>query len=299
LSAGRPAPKVVERGLRGRWRRLAFGLATVIGLKPRGFFIPYRHAAGLPPAGARGGYPWLEGLMAARRADFSLLLESLAPLPSAPRRARWDQDWFPRLDAAVAYAMVRDKCPGRIVEVGSGHSTRFMAEAIADAGLKTRLIAIDPAPRAGIAATGAEAIPAVVPACGEAPFAGLAAGDILFIDSSHVLMPGSDVDFLVNRILPGLPAGALVHFHDVFLPDDYPLHWAWRGYNEQLAVAALLAGGGWRVVFASHYAATRMTEEVAASAAGSLPLLPGAEESSLWIERLAGADSTSSPRCSG
>jgi len=285
LSVGRPAPKVVERG-RGRWRRLAFGLATVVGLKPRGFFIPYRHAASLPPAGARGGYPWLEGLMAARHADFSRLLQGLAPLPSAPRRARWDQDWFPRLDAAVAYAMVRDKRPGRIVEVGSGHSTRFMAEAIADADLKTRLIAIDPAPRAGIAGTGAETIPTTVPACGEAPFAALAAGDILFIDSSHVLMPGSDVDFLVNRILPGLPAGAVVHFHDVFLPDDYPARWAWRGYNEQLAVAALLAGGGWRVVFASHYTATRMTEEVAASAAGSLPLLPGAEESSLWIERL-------------
>jgi len=287
LSAGRPAPKVVESSLRGRWRRFIFGLATVVGLKPRGFFIPYRHAAGLPPAGARGGYPWFEGLMASRRADFSRLLQGLAPLPSAPRHARWDQDWFPRLDAAVAYAMVRDRRPGRIVEVGSGHSTRFMAEAITQAGLKTRLTAIDPAPRAGIAATGAEAIPTTVPACGEAPFAELAAGDILFIDSSHVLMPGSDVDFLVNRILPGLPVGSLVHFHDVFLPDDYPAHWAWRGYNEQLAVAALLAGGGWRVIFASHYAATRMAEAVAASAAGSLPLLPGAEESSLWIERLA------------
>jgi predicted O-methyltransferase YrrM len=226
-------------------------------------------------------------MMTARRADFGRLLESLAPLPSAPRYARWDQDWFPRLDAAMAYAMVRDRRPARIVEVGSGHSTRFMAEAIADAGLKTRLTAIDPAPRANIAATGAKMIATVVPACGEALFDELAAGDILFVDSSHVLMPGSDVDFLVNRILPKLPAGTLVHFHDVFLPDDYPAHWAWRGYNEQLALAALLAGGGWRVIFASHYAATRMTEEVAASAAGSLPLLPGAEESSLWIERLA------------
>jgi len=52
-------------------------------------------------------------------------------------------------------------------------------------------------------------------------------------------------------------------------------------------VAALLAGGGWRVVFASHFAASRMAEEVAASAAGAMPLLAGAKESSLWIERLA------------
>jgi len=289
LSAGRPVPRLLDKGFwgRGRWRRLVFGLATVLGVKPRGFFIPYRHAADLAPAGARGSYPWLDTLMAQRRADFGRLLQSLAPLPVAPRHARWDQDWFQRLDAAVAYAMVRDRRPGRIVEVGSGHSTRFMAEAIADAGLASELTSIDPAPRADIAATGAKAIRAVAPACGEAPFAGLGAGDILFIDSSHVLMPGSDVDFLVNRVLPKLPAGALVHFHDVFLPDDYPAEWAWRGYNEQLAVAALLAGGGWRVVFASHFAASRMAEEVAASAAGAMPLLAGAKESSLWIERLA------------
>lgn len=283
MSAGRPAPRLFDRG---RWRRLALGLPTVLGLKPRGFFIPYRHAAGLPPAGACTSYQWLEALLAARRDDFRRLLQNLAPLPMAPRCARWNQDWFARLDGAMAYAVVRDRRPRRIVEVGSGHSTRFMAEAIADAGLETILTSIDPAPRANIAATGARSIRAVVPTCGEAPFAGLGSGDILFVDSSHVLMPGSDVDFLINRILPRLPAGALVHFHDVFLPDDYPAAWAWRGYNEQLGVAALLAGGGWRVLFASHYAATRMAEEVATSAAGALPLLAGAEESSLWIERL-------------
>ena len=117
------------------------------------------------------------------------------------------------------------------------------------------LIAIDPAPRADIAKTGARTIATSVPACGMAPFAGLAAGDLLFIDSSHVLMPGSDVDFLLNQILPGLPAGVLVHVHDIFLPDGYPAEWAWRGYNEQLGVAALLTGGAWRLLFASRYAA--------------------------------------------
>ena len=57
-------------------------------------------------------------------------------------------------------------------------------------------------------------------------------------------MPGTDVDFLLNRILPALPAGVLVHVHDVFLPDDYPADWEWRGYNEQLGVAALIQGRG-------------------------------------------------------
>src|SRR5204863_425837 len=65
--------------------------------------------------------------------------------PPAPR---WDQDWFPRLDAAAAYTMVRTLGPKRIVEVGCGHSTRFMARAVADGRLATSIIAIDPAPRA-------------------------------------------------------------------------------------------------------------------------------------------------------
>lgn len=255
-----------------------------MGLSRRGFFIPYRHADSLPPPGAAGAYPWIEALFASRRTDFQKLVGDLGDLPRQPKAARWNQDWFPRLDAAMAYALVRDRRPARIVEVGSGHSTRFMAAAIAEAGLPTRLTAIDPQPRADIAATGALTIRQTLPQCGEAPFAELGAGDMLFIDSSHVLMPGSDVDFLINRILPRLPAGILLHIHDIFLPDDYPAGWAWRGYNEQLAVAALLAGAGWRVIFASHFAATRMAAEVAASPAGAFPLEPGSFESSLWLE---------------
>jgi len=182
--------------------------------------------------------------------------------------------------------LTRDRRPARIVEVGSGHSTRFFARAIADGGIATRLTAIDPAPRAQLSGLAVEWLRGAVPSVGMAPFAALAAGDFLVIDSSHVLMPGSDVDFLINRLLPSLPPGVLVHLHDIFLPDDYPAEWDWRGYNEQLAVAALMAGGDWQVRFASHYVATRLADAVAASAVAPLPLVAGARESSLWIERL-------------
>src|SRR4051812_6335364 len=72
-----------------------------------------------------------------------------ADSPPAPR---WNQDWFPRLDAAAAYAIVRMTGPRCIVEVGSGHSTRFLARAAADGALETQITCIDPAPRASIAA---------------------------------------------------------------------------------------------------------------------------------------------------
>ena len=100
-------------------------------------------------------------------------------------------------------------------------------------------------------------------------------------------MPGSDVDLLLNRVLPQLAPGVLVHLHDIFLPDPYPPEWAWRGYNEQVAVACLLHGGGYALRFASHYLATRHAPRLAAGVIGELPLSPGAFESSLWLEKLA------------
>jgi hypothetical protein len=93
------------------------------------------------------------------------------------------------------------------------------------------------------------------------------------------------VDRLLNHVLPGLPAGALVHVHDVFLPDDYPADWAWRGYNEQLAIAALLQGGGWQPLFASHFVATRHADWLTSGVVARLPLAPGAREASLWLRK--------------
>ncbi len=274
-------------------RCLRFGLATVLGLAKRGFFIPYRYADTLPPPGARPSYRAMEALFDAHRAEFVALIDGLdgyadafaAIGPDDPPAPRWNQDWFPRLDAAVAYALVRRGAPARIVEVGSGHSTRFMARAVADGGLATRITAIDPAPRAALEGLDVEIHRQPVHQAGAAPFAALAAGDVLFIDSSHILMPGSDVDWLFNHLLPTLPAGLRVHIHDVFLPDDYPAGWDWRGYNEQLGVAAMLLAGGYRPLFASHYATTRLAAALAESAVARLPLGAGAYETSLWLEK--------------
>jgi hypothetical protein len=275
------------------WRRRAwFGLRTVLGFEPRGFFLPYRYAGTLPRPGARAPYETAETLFASRRERFAELLAGLGPLAGDLARIdggpapepRWTQSWFPRLDAAIAYGLVRRQRPRRIVEVGSGHSTRFLARAVADGGLETRITAVDPAPRAGLTGLAIELRRETLQAAGFAPFRGLAAGDFVSIDSSHILMPGSDVDFLLGRVLPALPAGAWVHVHDVFLPDDYPAEWDWRGYNEQLGVLALL-GGGWQVEFASHYVATRMAEQLADSAVAGLALPEGAFETSLWLSK--------------
>jgi len=211
-------------------------------------------------------------------------IERLAPdlerIGSEPPPApRWNQDWFPRLDAAAAYAMVRTLKPKRIIEVGSGHSTRFLARAVSDGGLDTRIVAIDPEPRASIEGLKVRWLKQPAQATATALFVGLGEGDILFIDSSHQLKPGSDVEFLLQRALPCLAKGVRVHFHDIFLPDPYPRSWAWRRYNEQEAVRALI-GNGYAMEFSSHQHLERK------GVLERLPLNEGAIESSLWLCKL-------------
>lgn len=269
------------------------GLSTVLGIARRGYFIPHRYAAALPIPAPHAAYPEIETVFEAGRPAFEAVLADIDSCAGAieaigrepPPAPRWNQGWFPRLDAAAAYALVRSRGPSRVLEVGSGHSTRFMVRAARDAGLDTIFTAIDPAPRADLGGLGVTHHAATVQQAGDAPFRELAPGDVLFIDSSHILMPGSDADFLINRVWPSLPVGSIVHFHDIFLPDGYPASWEWRGYNEQLGVAPLLIAKGARILFSSRFVATRMAAETNATVVGRLPLMEGAVESSLWLEK--------------
>ena len=74
-------------------------------------------------------------------------------------------------------------------------------------------------------------------------FAALEGGDILFIDSTHVLKTGSDVVRLYNEIVPRLNAGVIVHIHDIFYPFEYPRDWVLEGraWSEAYLVRVFLA----------------------------------------------------------
>jgi predicted O-methyltransferase YrrM len=269
------------------WRRLRFGLSTLLGLRRLGFFIPYRYAQSVTPQ----AYPALRPLFETASPSFDRLLglieeyaEDLRRIAEGRGPARFDQDWFPRLDAAAAYAIVRREKPRRIVEIGSGHSTRFMAQAVLDEGLTTKIICIDPAPRAALARLNVEHKPVLLQDADPGIFETLEPQDVLFIDSSHIAMPGTDVDRLFLDVLPRLVAGVLVHIHDITLPDPYPGAWAWRSYNEQIPVGALLQGGGYEIVFASHFVAA-MGFPAEEGILAELPLGPGALETSLWLRK--------------
>ena len=269
---------------RARRRTLSFGLQTVLGLRQRGYFIPMRNApAALATAPRR--FDALAPVFDTARPALSNFLdrieaqsEALAAIDGAPPEPRFGQIWCPRLDAAALYTLVRTTRPARIVEVGSGHSTRFLWRAVRDGGLETRVTAIDPEPRADLAGLPITLIHSVVQEVDPAPFAALEPGDVLFVDSSHVMMPGTDVDLVLNHVLPALPAGVVVAFHDIFLPAAYPDAWPFTAYNEQNAVAPLLQGRA-ELVWSSAYAVAEMGEAVGRTWIGRQPLKDGARES--------------------
>ncbi|OUR76214.1 hypothetical protein A9Q83_15530 [Alphaproteobacteria bacterium 46_93_T64] len=273
-------------------RRLRMGLNTLLNIKKQGFFIPYRYADTFPAPETRELYPAVFDVFKSCEPAFEKFLGETDDYAKTfsefgkdhPPAPRWEQDWFPRLDGAAAYKMVRDCKPANIIEVGSGHSTRFMVQAIKDGNLDTRFTAIDPAPRADISKLPITIHNDIVQNSRVEIFDQLGSGDILFIDSSHIAMPGSDVDFLFLNILPRLPSGVIVHIHDIFLPHDYPQSWEWRGYNEQQVVAPLLFSG-YEVLFSSQYAARQMSEKVDALDIGKIRLPNGAFETSLWLQK--------------
>jgi hypothetical protein len=160
-------------------------------------------------------------------------------------------------DAEVLYALVRHLRPGRIVEVGSGNSTLVTAAACranAREGAPVEFVAIDPAPQRAIAhgVEGLTAHEAVdVRTLPVTRFETLQPGDILFIDTHHVVKRGSEVNWLFLEVLPRLRAGVWVHVHDVFLPYDYPPWSYWLQLpNEQYLLQALMIESAWRAELA-------------------------------------------------
>ena len=203
----------------------------------------------------RPSHPRLTEIIGRGRADyirqidrFVDLREMLAGIPlEAPEDApvpRWNNLWFTGLDAVVLTGMLVRHDPRLIIEIGSGNSTKFARHAISTRRLRTKIVSIDPQPRAEVDALCDEVIRAPAEFVDPAVFSRLKSGDILFIDSSHRSLENSDVTALFLEVLPELPPGVIVHVHDVYLPFDYPPASEGLMYNEQYLLAALLLGEG-------------------------------------------------------
>ncbi|MGH9124822.1 MAG: class I SAM-dependent methyltransferase [Acidimicrobiales bacterium] len=150
-------------------------------------------------------------------------------------------------DAATLHNVIRHFQPGSVVEIGSGHSTRFCMHALrlnaAHGGLPGQLTCIEPFESPWLEDMGVDVLRAEVQDVDPDVFSRLGPGDVLFVDSSHVVRPQGDVVHIFNEIIPALAPGVLVHVHDIFTPRDYPEEWLRRRWlwSEQYLLEALLS----------------------------------------------------------
>ena len=133
---------------------------------------------------------------------------------------------FGYIDAQALHCIIRHYKPKRIVEVGSGVSTYCSVKALElnrkETKQQSSMTCIEPYPSEMLRCLqGVQIIPQEVQTVPMQVFLNLEAGDLLFIDSSHTVKPGSDVNYLILEVLPRLKPGVIVHFHDIFLPFDY------------------------------------------------------------------------------
>lgn len=169
---------------------------------------------------------------------------------AVPYRYHLGNGYFDSVDAEMLYCVIRHFKPRRIFEIGSGNSTYLAAQAVLaneEEGHPCHLRAYEPYPN--------EALKAGFPGLGRletvkaediaiSDFAELGTNDILFIDSSHALKIGGDIQFEYLEILPRLRPGVIVHIHDIFMPAEYPRDWVLkmrRYWTEQYLLQAFLA----------------------------------------------------------
>jgi hypothetical protein len=165
-------------------------------------------------------------------------------------------------DAEYWYSLIRLKKPKKIIEVGSGHSTKMARLAIeanqkSDVNYRCKHICIEPYEMPQLEKIGVELLRKKVEDLGTDLFSQLETDDILFIDSSHMIRPQGDVLFEYLEVIPTLKPGVIVHIHDIFSPRDYPNEWVIdqvRFWNEQYLLEAFLSfNSEWKIIGALNF----------------------------------------------
>lgn len=194
---------------------------------------------------------------------------------------------FDGTDALVAYCMVRHFQPRLIIEVGSGFSSLVLGAAAAEND-SASIISIEPFPREFLR-KGFPGLRSLIEKKVQdidlTFFSQLESGDILFIDSSHTVKIGGDVNYLFLEVMPRLKPGVIVHVHDIFLPFDYRRDWVldeFRFWTEQyLLQAFMMFNSEFEVLMANSYLNHYHQEDLKAA----FPNLPSWEGGSFWIRR--------------
>jgi predicted O-methyltransferase YrrM len=173
--------------------------------------------------------------------------------------------FFAPFNALTLYALIRHYRPKKMIEVGSGMSTRISAAAFAAnrrEGKPGEFFAVEPYPSEDLRRGFDGLTQTIAKKVEEFPiseFLSLGENDILFIDSTHAVKIFGDVNYLYLSVLPQLKPGVIIHIHDIFFPRDYlPHHFFQWGikqiWQEQyLLQAFLMFNREFRVMLCSSY----------------------------------------------
>ncbi|NND61914.1 MAG: class I SAM-dependent methyltransferase [Flavobacteriaceae bacterium] len=206
-------------------------------------------------------------------------------------RFAFNNGMYEQTDGTVLYSMIRHLKPKRIIEIGSGHSSALMLDVNElFFNHKIHLTFIEPYPERlykNIRETDkkvATILEKQVQEVQTSLFTELEAGDILFVDSSHVAKCGSDVNYIFFEILPLLNKGVYIHFHDIFYPFEYPKHWVYEGrnWNENYMLRTFLMNNhDYRIKVFSHYLHKHHKE-----AFMKMPITQENYGGNIWLEKL-------------
>jgi hypothetical protein len=207
-------------------------------------------------------------------------------------RYYYGQGWFRYADAIFLYCHLRATRPQKIIEVGSGFSSAVILDTVERCLPYTpEIIFIEPNPDRLLDILKSEdqkSVRLIQSQVQDVPlgvFDSLQSGDLLFVDSSHVLKAGSDLYFLFFEVIPRLAKGVIVHFHDIFYPFDYKTDWLLDGryWNEAYFLRAFLAyNSEWRIRFFNSYIGVQYYEYLLRQ----MPLCARDTGGSLYIERV-------------
>jgi hypothetical protein len=202
---------------------------------------------------------------------------------------KWNNGYVPALDMMLLYALMVHHKPRYVIEVGSGNSTKVIRAAIGDHKIESSITSIDPHPRATIDDLSDQIIRKRLEDCDINEICDtLNAGDILFIDNSHRVLPNSDAMVVFTEILHRLNTGVIVHIHDIYIPYDYPQSMCDRYYSEQYALMAIILSNPdrYKTIMPAYYVSQEKNYQDQMASIWSLPHLTSGEKhgGSYWIQ---------------
>lgn len=202
----------------------------------------------------------------------------------------FENDWYPYTDGILLYSMIRHNKPKKIIEVGSGYSSAIMLdvnELFFDNNIQLTFIEPHTERLHSLISkkdkTRITIIEKPIQEVSSDLFLQLEEGDILFVDSTHVVKTDSDVHKILFEVLPVLKRGVLIHFHDIFYPFEYPKQWVFggRNWNESYFLRAFLFNNDeFKIKLFSHYLHRHHKE-----AFSNMPLSYKNPGGSLWLEK--------------